>query len=102
MFKFIFIAALMTTSIASACKISRAGMSHSVLTAVSEYTLKSISTDSAIKAVYRDAGDNSYLAEILDAKDECSAQLYEAYFDTLNCGPKVTPVATFVPIPCKK
>ncbi len=101
MLKIIFVTVLATTSIASACKISRSGMSLSIINGISNDAFKNIATSSAIKAVYTDSIDNIYIAEILNEKNECSTLLYDAKFDSLNCKVQVTPITTLIAVPCR-
>lgn len=103
MTKIIFAVALATTSIASACKISKAGMSFNLISTVSAEAFATMPSDSSIKAIYSESTKaiDFYVVEILDANGVCSAQLYNAQFDTLNCQAKAALTPTFAPIPCK-
>jgi len=101
MTKIIFVLALATTSIASACKVSQAGLSFNLISATTQLAFSSMDSNEVIKAVYKDASFDGYIVETLDQNKQCTAQLYDAQFDTLNCKTNVTPVATFVEIPCK-
>jgi hypothetical protein len=104
MSKLIFITLLSMTSIASACKISQAGISYQAITSVTNEAFQSMAYDSTIKSVYKDATSNMddyYIVEILDSKKECYGQMYTAHFDTLECKTEVFSVPTFLPIACK-
>lgn len=98
---FAFALALATTSMASACKISRAGMSLSVISTVTQEAFKNIDSSSEIKAVYKENDNNNYTVETLDQNNKCSTQLFNGYFDTLECRSKAIAIITLLPIPCK-
>ncbi len=102
MTKIIFAITLATTSMASACKISQAGVSANLITATTQEAFASMNSQSVIKAVYKDESNNGYVVEILDENKQCTGQLFDAHFDTLNCKTIVTGVATLVAIPCKQ
>lgn len=101
MTKIIFALALATTSIASACKISKAGMSASLITNVTQEAFATMDSGSEIKAVYKENDNNDFIVETLNDNKECTAQLFNAQFDTLACKVNVNYVATLLPIPCK-
>lgn len=101
MTKIIFAIALAATSIASACKVSQAGMSFNVMTAVTQEAYQTMDSGSSFKAIYKEKDNNYYTVEKLNEDGICSAQLYNAYFDTLECNSKVIAIMTFLPIPCK-
>ena len=104
MIKIIFATALAMTSIASACKISQAGISYAAITAVSGEAFQGMSSGSKIKSIYQDATsgmDDYYVVEITTEKNECYGQMYTAHFDTLVCKTEVFVVPTFVAIACK-
>lgn len=101
MFKTIFLTAFAMTSIASACKISKAGMSASLITNVTQEAFATMDSGSEIKAIYKENNNNYFTVETLDENNVCSAQMFNAEFDTLACKVNVNFVATFLPIPCK-
>ena len=92
---------LISAAVSSACKISRLGMSTSVITAVTESAVQSASSNSKLLGIYASDKSNDVTVEMLDEKDICTTQLFDAYFDTLNCKPSVTPAFSLIAIPCK-
>jgi hypothetical protein len=101
MFKTIFVTVLAATSIASACKISKAGLSANLIINVTQEAFQTMDSSSEIKAVYKENDNNNYIVETLNENNECTAQLFNAQFDTLACKVNVNYIATFLPIPCK-
>lgn len=101
MFKTIFLTALAMTSVSSACKISKAGLSAYLITSVTQETFSTMDSRSEIKAVYKENINNDFIVEISNENNECTTQLFNAQFDTLACKVTVTQIATLLPIPCK-
>lgn len=89
MTKLIFIFALTISSLASACKISPARVSASIITHVTQDALGKISPNSSIQAVYFNAKSEYYVVEILDENAQCATKLFDAQFDTVECDVKV-------------
>lgn len=100
MLKLIFALTLTSTSMALACKMTRAGASARTYSAVVDYAAQKMSMGSEIKSIYLESKTGLMAIEILNEKNECQARLFSVQFGA-SCNVKINEVIPFSPVKCK-